>query len=259
MNTLWQDLRFGMRMLVKKPVFSLIAVLTLALGIGANSAIFTVINAVLIRPLAYQDPDRLVSFRYNESAPDLSDIQAWNQSFADIGGNTMQPLDYLSEGEPKQWRAGLVTGDFFKTLGGQPLLGRVITREDDKKGGPFVTVLGYPLWRREFGGDPGVIGKTITLSGASYTVVGVMPADFKTPRLETDAWFPLQVVNPLAAAYRGVHFLQSDARLKPGVTIAQAQSEMAAIDRRLAEAFPAENKRRQTVLFPLRDRIVGAI
>jgi putative ABC transport system permease protein len=259
MNTLWQDLRFGLRMLGKHPAFSLVAVLTLALGIGANTAIFTVINAVLLRPLAYQDPGRLISFRSNESAPDLSDIKAWNQSFADIGGNTMQPLDYISGGEPRQWHAGLVTGDFFKTLGVQPLLGRVITAEDDKKGGPFVAVLGYALWQRQFGGDPGIIGKTITLSGANYTVVGVMPADFRTPRVETDAWFPLQVVNPLAAAYRGVHFLQAYARLKPGVTIAQAQSEMAAIDKRLAEAFPAENKRRQTVLFPLHERIVGEI
>src|SRR5262249_11794524 len=126
-------------------------------------------------------------------------------------------------------------------------------------GGPFIAVLGYALWRKQFGGDPGVIGRTITLSGANYTVVGVMPADFKTPRVETDAWFPLQVVNPLGAAYRGVHFLQAYARLKPGVTIAQAQSEMGAIDKRLAEAYPAENKRRQTVLLPLRDRIVGEI
>jgi putative ABC transport system permease protein len=259
MNTLWQDLRFALRMLGKKPSFTLIAVATLALGIGANTAIFTVINAVLLRPLAYRDPGRLVAFRFNESTPDLIDIQAWNQSFSEIGGNTMQPLDYISGGEPTQWHAGLVSGDFFKTLGVEPLLGRVITREDDRQGGPFVAVLGYALWRRQFGGDPGVIGKTITLSGASYTVVGVMPADFKTPRVETDAWFPLHVVSPLAAAFRGVHFLQTYARLKPGVSIAQAQSEMGAIDRRLAEAFPESEKRRQTVLFPLRDRIVGEI
>jgi putative ABC transport system permease protein len=254
-----QDLRFGLRMLAKNPAFSLVATLTLALGIGANTAIFTVINAVLLRPLSYHDPERLITFRSNESVLDLNDIRAWNQSFAEIGGNTIQPLDYIGSGEPSQWLAGLVTGDFFRTLGAQPLMGRVITEEDDKKGGPFVVVLSYALWQKQFGGDPGVIGKTVRLSGANYTVVGVTPAGFKTPRDETDAWFPVQVVNPLAASYRGVHFLRVYARLKPGVTIAQAQSEMSAIDKRLAEAFPAENKRRQTALFPLHERIVGAI
>src|SRR5215510_487622 len=259
MHPFLQDLRFGLRMLAKNPAFSLVATLTLALGIGANTAICTVINAVLLRPLSYHDPERLISFRSNESVPDLNDIRAWNQSFAEIGGNTIQPLDYIGGGEPSHWLAGLVTGDFFRTLGARPLLGRVITEEDDKKGGPFVVVLGHALWRRQFGGDPGVVGKTVTLSGANYTVVGVTPANFRTPREEIDAWFPVQVVNPLAAAYRGVHFLRVYARLKPGVTIAQAQSEMGAIDRRLAEAFPAENKQRQTVLFPLRERIVGDI
>src|SRR5262245_17855236 len=259
MNTLLQDLRFGLRMLAKNPAFSLVATLTLALGIGANTAIFTVINALLLRPLSYHDPERLITFRSNESVLDMNDIRAWNQSFAEIGGNSMQPLDYIGGGEPTQWRAGLVTGAFFRTLGVRPLLRRVITEEHDKGGGPFVAVLSHALWRRQFGGDPGVIGKTITLSGANYTVVGVTPANFKTPREETDAWFPVQVANPLAAAYRGVHFLRVYARLKPGVTVAQAQSEMGAIDKRLAETFPAENKRRQTVLLPLHERIVGAI
>src|SRR5262245_55405217 len=259
MNTFLQDLRFGLRMLAKKPAFSLVATLTLALGIGANTAIFTVINALLLRPLSYHEPERLINFRSNESVLDMNDIRAWNQSFAEIGGNTMQPLDYIGGGEPTQWRAGLVTGAFFRTLGAQPLLGRVITEEDDKVGGPFIAVLSHALWRRQFGGDPGVIGKTITLSGANYTVVGVTPASFRTPREEIDAWFPVQVVNPLAASYRGVHFLQVYARLKPGVTIAQAQSEMSAIDKRLAEAFPSYNKRRQTALFPLHEQIVGDI
>ena len=259
MQTLWQDLRYGARMFVKQPGFTLIVVFTLALGIGANTAIFTVVNAVLLRPLAYQEPERLVSFRSNESVLDVADIKSWNQSFADIGGNTVMPLDYTGGGEPAQWRAGLVTGDFFRTLGAQPLAGRVITDEDDKRGGQFVVVLSHGLWQRQFGADPGVVGKTVTLSGNNYSVIGVMPASFRTPRVETDVWAPVQVVYPLAATYRGVHFLQTYARLKPGVNIAQAQSEMIAIDKRLAEAFPAENKRRQTVLFPLHDRIVGQI
>jgi putative ABC transport system permease protein len=259
MQTLWQDLRYGARMLLKHPGFTLVAIITLALGIGANTAIFTVVNAVLLRPLAYQEPERLVSFRSNESVLDLTDIKAWSQSFAEIGGVVQLPLDYTGGGEPAQWRAGLVTGGFFRTLGVGPALGRVITEEDDRRGGPFVVVLGHALWQRQFGGNPGVIGQTVTLSGNNYAVVGVMPASFRTPRSEADLWAPVQVAYPLGAAYRGVHFLQTTARLKPGVTIAQAQSEMSAIDKRLAEVFPEENKRRQTMLYSLHARIVGEI
>src|SRR5262245_61931966 len=226
MQTLLQDLRFGLRMLVNKPAFTLIAVFTLALGIGANTAIFTVVNAVLLRPLSYQEPERLVSFRSNQSVLDVADLKAWSQSFAEIGGNAQQPLDYTGSGEPLQWIAGLVTGGFFRTLGAQPLLGRVITEEDDRRGGPFVIVLGHALWRRQLGGDPGVVGKTVTLSGNNYTVVGVMPADFKAPRGEIDVWAPVQVVSPLGAAYRGVHFLRTYARLKAGVSIERAATEM---------------------------------
>src|SRR5215468_5223485 len=259
MQTLWQDLRYGARMLLKNAGFTAIAVITLALGIGANTAIFTVVNAVLLRPLPYQDPERLVSFRSNESVPDLVDIKAWSQSFAEIGGETQQPLDYTGGGEPLQWTAGLVTGGFFGALGAKPLLGRLITEEDDRRGGPFVVVLSHALWLRHFGGDPGVVGKTVMLSGNSYTVVGVTPPDFKSPRGATEAWAPVQVVSPLAAAYRGVHFLRACARLKPGVTIAQAQSEMGSVDKRMAEAFPAENKRRQTALISLHDRVVEQV
>jgi putative ABC transport system permease protein len=258
MQTLWQDLRYAARMLLKKPAFTLIAVITLALGIGANTAIFSVVNAVLLRPLPYQEPERLVAFRSNESVPDLADVKAWSQAFAEIGGETQQPLDYTGGGEPLQWIAGLVTGGFFRALGAQPLLGRVITEEDDRRGGPFVIVLGHALWQRQFGADRGIVGKTVMLSGNSYTVVGVMPPDFKSPRGETEAWAPVHVVSA-GAAYRGVHFLRTYARLKPGVIVAQAQSEMGAIDKRLADAFPAENKRRQTVLIPLHDRVVGQV
>jgi hypothetical protein len=258
MGKLLQDLRYGWRMLIRHRGVTAIAIVTLALGIGANTAIFTVVNAVLLRPLPYQEPERLVSFRSNESVLDLADIKAWSQSFAEIGGNTQQPLDYISSGEPLQWTAGLVTGGFFRTLGAQPLLGRVITEEDDRRGGQFVVVLGHAIWQRQFGGDPGVVGNAIMLSGNSYTVVGVMPPEFKVPRGETEVWAPVQVVSA-GAAYRGVHFLRTYARLKPGVTIAQAQSEMGAIDRRLAEAFPGENSRRQTVLISLHDRVVGQV
>jgi putative ABC transport system permease protein len=258
MGKLLRDLRYGWRMLIRHRAVTAIAIVTLALGIGANTAIFTVVNAVLLRPLPYQEPERLISFRSNESVLDLADVKAWSQSFSEIGGEAQQPLDYTGSGEPLQWTAGLVTGGFFRTLGAQPLLGRMITEEDDRRGGPFVVVLGHAMWQRQFGGDPIVVGKTIMLSGNTYTVVGVMPPDFKSPRGETEVWAPVHVVSA-GAAYRGVHFLRTYARLKPSVTMAQAQSEMIAIDKRLAEAFPAENKRRQTVLFSLHDRVVGQV
>ncbi len=258
MQTLLQDLRYGARMLLKNPGFTAVAVITLSLGIGANTAIFTVINAVLLRPLPYQEPERLVSFSSNESVPDLADVKAWSRSFAEIGGEGQQPLDYTSGGEPLQWNVGLVTGGFFGALGAQPLLGRVITEEDDRKGGPFVVVLSHAIWRRHFGGEPGVVGKTVMLSGNSYTVVGVMLPGFNVPVGATEAWAPVNVVSA-GAPFRGVHMMRAYARLKPGVAIAQAQSEMGAIDKRLAEAYPVENKRRQTVLNPLRDQVVGQV
>ncbi len=259
LEDLWQDLRYGARMLLKNPGFTLISVLTLALGIGANSAIFSIVNAVLLRPLPYFEPERLVTIRSHESVLDLADLKSWNRTFAEIGGNTYQPLDYTGGGDPVQWQAGLVTGDFFKTLGVPPLLGRVITDDDDKKGGPFVIVLSYALWQQQFGGKIDILGRTVALSGNNYTIIGVMPTGFKTPRDNTEAWLPVHVVNPIATNYRGVHFLRTYARLMPRVTIAQAQSEMAVIDKRLSEAFPAENKQRQTVLVPLHDQVVGAI
>ncbi len=149
MGTLWQDMRYAARVLFKNYGFTLVAIVTLALGVGANTAIFSVLNAVLLRPLPYFDPEQIVSFRSNESVLDLSDIKAWNRSFANIGGNTIQPLDYVGSGEPLQWRAGHVTGDFFKTLGVPAYLGRVITEADDQHGGPFVTVLSYALWQKQ--------------------------------------------------------------------------------------------------------------
>lgn len=258
MQSFWQDLRYGARLLLKKPGFTLTAIVTLALGIGANTAIFSVVNAVLLRPLPYPEPERLIATRSNESALDLADIRTWNQSFENVGGTVKQPLDFTSGNEPLQWQVGMVTGGFFRTLGVQPLTGRFITDEDDKQGGARVVVLSYELWQKQFGGQSEIVGKEVSLSGHQNTVIGVMPAGFKSPRDNEIAWCPLQVTNPLAANYRGVHFLRTYMRLKAGVTIDQARSEMQAIDKRLAESFPEENKTRRTILFPLKERIVGA-
>lgn len=257
MESLWQDLRYAVRMLVKRPVFTLIAVLTLALGIGINTSIFSVINSVLLKPLSYSEPERLVILRSNESVPDLAEINAWNQSFQSLGGITIQALDYTGGSEPVQWRTGLVTGGYFNTFGVKPLLGRTIGPEDDKEGNPYVITLSHAMWREQFNGDPQILGKTVPLSGNVYTVIGVMPPGFKSPRETVEAWAPIWVVNPLAAKYRGVHFLRTYLRLKDTVTIAQAQNDMRGIDQRLAQTYPLEDKLRQSNLIPLQERIVG--
>ena len=257
MDSIIKDIRFGLRGLMKRPGFTVIAVLTLALGIGANSAIFSVINAVLLRPLPYDDPSRLISFRSNQSAPDLADLESQSRTFSRLGGMVMQPLAYTAGTEPIQIQIGQVTGGFFETFGVQPERGRFITTEDDKNGAPFVVVLGHNLWVKQFNRDEQILGKAIPLSGDMYTIIGVMPATFVTPRDNTEAWTPVHVSNPVAANFRGVHFLRTYGRLAPGATIEQARSEMQVVDRNLAEQYPEENKNRSTVLFPLHERIVG--
>jgi putative ABC transport system permease protein len=257
MQTLLQDLRYGARLLLKKPGFTLIAVLTLALGIGANTAIFSVINAVLLKPLPYREPEQLITARSNQSVLDLDDLRAWSQSYSAMAGINKRPLDYTGGAEPLQVSAGLVTGGYFATLGVNAALGRTLNENDDKPGGARVVVLGHEIWQQQFGGNAHVLGQTLTLSGNSYTVVGVMPAGFKSPRDDSGVWVPIRSADPLGSAYRGVHYLHTYYRLKPGITLAQAAAEMELLDRRLAEAYPAENKNRRTILLPLKDRIVG--
>ncbi|HKO95510.1 MAG TPA: ABC transporter permease [Pyrinomonadaceae bacterium] len=257
MENLLKDIRYGIRSLLKRPGFTAVAVITLALGIGLNSAIFSVINAVLLRPLPYEDPANLVAFRSNQSALDVADVQSQSRTFSNLGGEVLQALDYTPGGEPLQVQNGHVTGGFFATLGVQPALGRLISHEDDKPGGPYVVVLSNSLWRRQFGADPAIVGKTIPLSGNVYTIIGVTPAGFAAPERNTESWTPVFVSNPVAAKFRGVHFLRTYARLAPGVTIDQARAEMGVVDKSLAAQYPAENKTRATVLIPLHDRIVG--
>ncbi|HVQ39675.1 MAG TPA: ABC transporter permease [Pyrinomonadaceae bacterium] len=257
METLLKDIRFGVRSLLKRPAFTVIAVITLGLGIGVNTAIFSVINAVLLRPLPYAEPARIVTFRSNQSAPDLEDVQGQSRTISKFGGLVGQPLDYTGGAEPVQFAIGQVTGGFFDTLGVTPELGRYIGPDDDKTGAPHVVVLSHSLWLKQFNGDQQIIGKPIPLSGNVYTVIGVMPGGFATPRDNTEAWTPVHVSNPVAANFRGVHFLRSYGRLADGVNIEQARAEMQVIDKSLAAQYPADNKNRSTVLIPLHERIVG--
>src|SRR6266496_4920575 len=257
MEVLFRDVRYGLRSLLKRPGFTAVAVITLALGIGVNTAIFSVINALLLRPLSYQEPDRIVTFRSNQSSPDLADVEAQTKTFSTLGGLVAQPLDYTGGSEPIQFQVGQVTGGFFETLGVKPERGRFIMAADDRTGAPYVVVLSHALWSKQFSNGQQILGKTIPLSGNVYTIIGVMPAAFVSPRDNTEAWTPVHVSNPVAANFRGVHFLRTYGRLAPGVIIEQARAEMQVIDKNLAAQYPADNKNRSTVLIPLQERIVG--
>ena len=257
MEAFLHDLRFGGRLLIKKPAFTAIAVITLALGIGANTAIFSVVNSVLLRPLPYPEPERLVTMRSNQSVPDLEDIRSRSQSFEYFGGAVMQAQDYAGDGEPLQVQAALINADLFKALGARAAIGRTISDEEDRFGADPVVVLANGFWQRNFGGDANIIGKTIQLSGKTYTVIGVMPADFIMPVETPDVWASVRVVNPIAAQFRGVHFLRTYLRLKPGVSVSQALGEMEGIDQWLAQQYPQDNKGRRTVLLSLHERVVA--
>src|SRR5690349_1829684 len=164
MDSLIKDIRYGLRGLMKRPAFTIVAVLTLGLGIGVNTAIFSVINAVLLRALPYEDPSRLIAFRSNQSVLDLADLQSQSKTFTSVGGLVAQPLAYTAGSEPLQIEVGQVTGGFFETLGVRPERGRYISNDDDKNGAPFVVVLSHDLWTRQFNSDEQILGKSIPLS-----------------------------------------------------------------------------------------------
>ncbi len=256
---LLQDVRFALRMLLKNPGFTAVAVLTLALGIGANTAIFSVVNGVLLNPLPYKDPQQLLAARHTDSLLNVIDIQRLTRSFSQGGAINTVDMDYTSGAEPLQVQAGYVDAGFLETLGIPPLLGRLISPDEDVKGGPRVVVLSYAFWQNFLGSDPQAVGRAVTLSGNDYTVVGVLPANFALPRDHADVFVSLWVGYPEAAAFRGVHFMDSYWRLKPGVTLAQAQADVLAIDRHLAEQFPDTERKRQTQLVPLQEFVVGDV
>ncbi len=258
-ETLVQDLRYTVRTLLRSPGFTTCVVLTLALGIGANTAIFSVVNTVLLNPLPYPNPQELLAARHNDSLPNLEDIQRQTHSFASSGGINIEPMDFTGNGEPVRVHGAYVDAGLFATLGVQPMLGRLISAEEDVKGGPRNVVVSYPFWRDFLGGDTHVLGRAIRLSDSSYTVIGVMPRDFTLPKELADVFVSLWVGYPSAAAERDVHFMHTYWRLKPGVPLAQAQAEMAQADHRLAAEFPDTEKERGTLLIPLHEWLVGDV
>ncbi len=250
MQALWQDLRYGARMLMKKPGFTLIAVLTLALGIGATTAIFSVVNAVLLRPLPYKDADRLAMLwtenprqgihEEGTSYPTFLDWRAQSQRFTEMAicsrGN---PVVLTSANEPERVMGEYVSANLFPLLGVKPALGRAFTPDDEQRR-ERVVVLSYGLWQRRFGAAPDMVGKTLEINGQNTQVIGVMPMGFYFPTKETQLWEPVTSVRywERNLAERFTDNWRVVGRLKPDVTLRQAQTEMNAIGQRLAQAYP---------------------
>jgi putative ABC transport system permease protein len=258
-ESLGQDIRYALRTLRKNLAFTFVAVCTLALGIGANTAIFSVIDTVLLAHLPYKNPQQLVAMRQNDALRNLMDVERQAQTFSQGGAINVDEMDYTSGAEPVQVRVGYVNAGFLGTLGVAPMLGRTISAEEDVKGARRVVDVSYSFWQNFLGGNPHALGKTVSLGGYNYTVIGVMPADFALPRERADIFVSLAVADPGAASQRGVHFMHSYWRLKPGATLAQAQAEMLAIDSHLSEQYPDTERDRHKTLVPLREMVNGNV
>jgi putative ABC transport system permease protein len=265
---LWQDLRFGARMLLKRPGFTLIATLTLALGIGANTAIFSIVNAVLLRPFAYQEPARLVIVQergegggpgFSPSYPNFVDWRAQNTAFASIVAvRQNESFNFTGMGEPERLPGRLVSAEFLSTLGIKPLVGRDFLAEEDRAGATPTVILSYGFWQRRFRNDPNIIGKQLTLNLQSYTVVGITPAYFQ---YGADA----DVTVPFGLSEERFKNRGSDpgtdvvARMKQNVSQQQAEADLNLVAVRLEQQYPATNKGRRVLLTPLHESVVGAV
>jgi putative ABC transport system permease protein len=263
MRTFWQDLRYGARILLKQPVFTLIAVLTLSLGIGANTAIFSLVNAVLLSPLPFAEPERLVwtwgefsgGNRASTSPPDFLDYRAQNRSFEELAAIYFNSFNLTGAGEPERIIGNTVTTNFFQALGVKPVQGRAFLPEEEQSGRERVAIIGQGLWQRRFGGDPQIIGKTIQLDGRSHTVVGVAP-DATRVLQEAEIWTPLTFDDP-GMKIRRFHFLRAIGRLKQGMTLQQAQADIDSVAAGLEKLYPESNKDWRLRLVPMREYLVG--
>ncbi|HXJ04532.1 MAG TPA: ABC transporter permease [Candidatus Acidoferrum sp.] len=268
-ESLWQDVSCGLRMLRKNAGFAMVAVLTLALGIGANTAIFSVIHAVLLSPLPYDHPERITLVResnpgkgfpqFSVSPPNYMDWKRNAGVFEQMASISRGQFSYTGGAEPERLVGAQVAASFFSVLGAQPALGRTFLPEDDVVGKASVVVLSYGLWAQHFGSDPQVIGKSLLLDGQSYRVIGVMQNGFQFPR-GVELWLPSEFQErDLGPGARGAHYLTVIARLKPGVSIDQAQAEMTAISKRLEEQHPEKNAGWTSKVLSLNEATVGNI
>jgi putative ABC transport system permease protein len=269
-----QDLRFGARMLSKSPGFTIVAVLTLALGIGANTAVFSVVYAALLRTLPYAQPNRLMTLgevrpqqdaaaspadSWYASYPDYLDWARHTKTFQSLAGFSRDGFVFRGDGEPRILFGVQTTPNFFSTLGVKPLLGRAFVAGEDVASGPKVAILSYNFWESQFDHDPNIIGRSIRLDANSVNIVGVLPRNFEfAPGHDANLWVPFHLGQGMATR-RNLRWMPVIGRLAPGVTSGQARTEMDAINARLATAYPKENAAIRVAMVPLSDRIVGQV
>ncbi|HEV2305492.1 MAG TPA: ABC transporter permease [Candidatus Acidoferrales bacterium] len=273
MNTLLQDLRYSIRTLAKSPGFTAIAILTLALGIGANTALFSVVNGVLLSPLPYPQPDRLVALysrtpNFTESSisyPNFLDWQRQNRTLSNLAAWRSDSFNMTGSGEPERLRGEMVSADFFRILGVEPLIGRNFSLNDDHAGAAPVVILSNSFWQRRFGGSRKILGQTISLNGTAYAVIGVLPANFyfradNFPSHMPDIFVSLGQWTDKTFLDRRVGMgMDAMGRLKPGVTVGQARADMNGVAANLARAYPEADKNSGITLIPLKQSMVGDI
>jgi putative ABC transport system permease protein len=272
METLFQDIRYGLRLIAKSPGFAAIAILTLALGIGANTAVFSVVNGVLLDPLPYAQPDRLVAVYSKNKAFDHSSISYPNfldwvrdqRTFTSLAAYRGDEYNLTGMGQPQHVRAEMVSASFFPLLGIKPVAGRVFRPEEDQVGAQPVAIISGGFWKREFGSSTDAVGKTLDLNGVGYAVVGVMPSSFRYSnwnfQASPDVYVPIGQWNDSTFRDRRAGMgMDALGRLKPGVTLQQAQADMNAVAQHLADAFPDADRGSGIALFPLKQDLVGRI
>jgi putative ABC transport system permease protein len=264
MRTLIQDLRYASRNLLKSRGFAAVAVLTLAAGIGANTAIFSIINAVLLRSLPYRNPDRLVRLyeteaapgRYPFTGPDFIDWKTQNGTFSDMTlFSWWRDMNLSGKGHADHVRGVPTEANFFSLLGVKPILGRAWAPGEDQPGKDDVVILGYALWRSRFAGDPKAVGQSVELDARKRTIIGVMPAGFNFP-LRAQLWTPLDM-SSRGLGDRGSHSFNAIGIMKPGVTVQKAQADLALIAARLEKAYPDSNHKVGAVVVPLQEDLIG--
>ncbi|HEX5709234.1 MAG TPA: ABC transporter permease [Pyrinomonadaceae bacterium] len=269
LENLIRDLRYAVRVQRRSPGFTAMAVLTLALGVGANTAIFSVVNAVLLRPLNYREPERLVmvweelpavGVRRDTPAPgNFNDWKTQNRVFEDMAALEYRNYDLTGDGgEPERLFAYGVSTNFFSLLGVGPAEGRDFTPEEGRPGADKVAVISHGLWQRRFGGERAVVGRDVLLNGEKHTIVGVMPRGFQFGTLDMSVWTPF-TLTPEQLSNRSIHFLEVVARLKPGVTAAQADADLKAITGRIAAAYPDDAEGLSAEVVPLHEQVAGGV
>lgn len=259
MGALFEDLRYAFRSLKRSPVFAATAVLSLGLAIGADTAVFSVVDSLLLRPLPYAAPARLVTVRNYVSYAETTDLREQARTLESIGAYGNMPVDLTGGAEPVQVRAAVVTGGLFATLGVQPAFGRWLTPQDDAPGAPAAVVVSDAFWRAELGADRAALGRTVTLSSRAYTVVGVMPPGFGMPSGDSQLWVPMHVAYEEGVSGRNARFLSAVARLSAGASRADAQAELTGLADRMRKLYPDEESSLVLTVVGLQESVTGDV